>query len=549
MQKIERKDLIFFGIIMLTAVIGEILFFYRQGDFMVDVGREFYLAKEVALGKLLYKDIFNIYGPLSYQINAVLFKIFGFHTDVLVYAGNLCGLVISGCMYVLSRQFLPSLYSFAITLFVVIMGIYNDWIFNFTVSYSYAMLYGLLAVMISLILLIKYVRNSEKTSYLYLSLFFAGMLVVLKYDYIPYLLVYVIVMFLERINLKTLLKGICAFSVVPVLSVIPLFFGGLSLKDVLFNVELLKKVSSAPCLKYFYNIAGVAPSLNLIRLTLFNLFFVSSIFCLFYLILTKIKTKWAYYVFLSLGLLFVFDLSLTDNMSFLSVLVTILVCALNKKITDKSHWILIAAALLLSVKTYLWSNLFMYGLYSFPFLLLCCIVLLKTYVFKNERVFMHCILVLLTIMSIYLLDKRFEARLHQYGVKVVTENGMIRTHRNLSPVKLLIEVMQKNINKDSTVVVLPEGHIINFLTGTKSDDFYSNFIPLYVEAFGEQDIINHYSKNMPDYFVLSTRDSSEYGYTYICKDYALNLCSWIFNNYHVVYKIVGEPKYTILRKN
>lgn len=548
MQKIDKKDWILLGIILVVALIGAVLFFYKQGELMVDVGREFYLSKEVALGKILYKDIFNIYGPLSYQINAILFKIFGFHTNVPVVAGNLCGLAISVCTYILSRQFLARLYSFLVSLFIVFIGIYNDWIFSFTVPYSYAMLYGLLALLISFIFLIKYVRNNEKSIYLYWSLFFAGTLTVLKYDYIPYLLVFPIVMFFAKTNVKTVLKSLCCFAAVPLVSFGALFAEGLTISDVLFNIALIKKVSAAPSLYFFYKRMHVLFSLRDFILTLVNLTLCGFVFCLIYKILDRIKSKWAYMLVSAIGVILLFDEALIKKFSFLSILIVVLVLCLHKKITDKSHWLLIAVALSLSIKEFLWTNFFTYGLYSFPIQFLCCIVLLKTYIFKNEKAFKSSLIFFLIFIIVPFLKFRFENGQY-YDVEVKTEHGMLLTTRELSTVKLLVEVLQKNVKKDDTLVVLPEGHIINFLTGTKSDDFYSNFIPMYVEAFGEQNIINHYSKNMPDYFVLSTRNTSEYGAEGICKDYALGLCDWIFNNYHVTAKIVGEPQYVILRKN
>ncbi len=549
MQTINKKDWICFGIIITIAVIGEILFFNRQGDFMVDVGREFYLSKEVAMGKLLYKDIFNIYGPLAYQINAVLFKIFGFHTNVLVVAGNLCGLAICTSLYVLCRQFLPRIYSFVILLVGVITGIYTNWIFCYTVPYCYAMTYGLLATIVALILLVQYVRNSEKSCYLYWSMFFASGLVVLKYDYWVFLLMFPFAMFLVRTNIITALKGGLCLCVIPLASVIPLFVAGLNFQDVLYNVSLIKRCATAPSLQFFYETVRVSPSLELFFLTILNLLWVGGAFALIYKLLCKIKIKWLYVAIL-LGTFFILGdvFEVGEYFSFLAVLIAILLCILNKKIKDKSYWILCVAALLLSMKSFLCTRFYLYGLYTFPFLLLSCIVLLRTYVFKNEKVFKHCLIAFLVFMltpvGVFMLN---QSKYNQ--VKVVTEYGQLNTHRELSPIKLLVEVLQKSVNKDDTVVVLPEGHIINFLTGTKSDDFYSNFIPMYVEAFGEQNIIKHYAENKPDYFVLSTRDIGEYGYTGICKDYAVELCNWIFNNYYVTAKIVGEPQYVILRKN
>ena len=52
-------------------------FIFHQGLLLIDTGREFYIASQCMHGQILYKDIFNIYAPLSYQLNALLFLIFG----------------------------------------------------------------------------------------------------------------------------------------------------------------------------------------------------------------------------------------------------------------------------------------------------------------------------------------------------------------------------------------------------------------------------------------------------------------------------------------
>ena len=136
-----------------------------------------------------------------------------------------------------------------------------------------------------------------------------------------------------------------------------------------------------------------------------------------------------------------------------------------------------------------------------------------------------------------------------YRYKVQTPKGVMLFGRETHPTRLLLDIVSNKTKKDDSVVILPEGHIINFLTDRKTDDMYSNLIPMYVEAFGEKKIIEHYRQNMPTYFVISTENYSVYGKTFFCKDYALNFCSWVFNNYHLEYKIIGMPSYFVLRKN
>ncbi len=58
------------------------------GDLCVDTGRELDLPRRLAEGQLLYRDARYYYGPLPPYVNALLYRVFGVHLDVLVWAGT-----------------------------------------------------------------------------------------------------------------------------------------------------------------------------------------------------------------------------------------------------------------------------------------------------------------------------------------------------------------------------------------------------------------------------------------------------------------------------
>ena len=70
--KFLKSEYFYWFIIILTSVI----FLCRFGNCLhfswCDIGREVYIPSEIANGKILYKEIINIYAPLSYYINALL---------------------------------------------------------------------------------------------------------------------------------------------------------------------------------------------------------------------------------------------------------------------------------------------------------------------------------------------------------------------------------------------------------------------------------------------------------------------------------------------
>ena len=108
-------------IIILTLLFFAILpfFFLHQGLLLIDTGREFYIPSLMLKGEILYKNIFNIYGALSYQINAGLFYIFGQKINTLYFAGIFNSLLIVISLYFLAREFLNKSTSFLFSILIL----------------------------------------------------------------------------------------------------------------------------------------------------------------------------------------------------------------------------------------------------------------------------------------------------------------------------------------------------------------------------------------------------------------------------------------------
>ena len=73
-------------------------------------------------------------------------------------------------------------------------------------------------------------------------------------------------------------------------------------------------------------------------------------------------------------------------------------------------------------------------------------------------------------------------------------------------------------------------------------------LPLYIESFGEDNIIKHFEQNKPEYFVLSNQNMSDYGFNFICNDYAFGLCEFISKNYNQIKTIDYDYRYLIYKK-
>jgi len=172
----ENKYLI---ILWLLCIFGLIGFLSHYSGILIDFGREVFYPERILAGDVLYKNLFNIYGPLSYQINAVLYKIFGAKLSTLYGAGAVCSILTVSGIYLVAQKFLSKFLSFALAVFTIAVGVTAVSIFNFHFPYSWAVLYGLIAFLYSLYFLL------DKKN-LSLSAFLAGICITCKYDFLLY---------------------------------------------------------------------------------------------------------------------------------------------------------------------------------------------------------------------------------------------------------------------------------------------------------------------------------------------------------------------------
>ena len=110
----------------------------RWGDIQIDCGREMYVPVEVLRGKLLYRDIWYQYGPLTPYVQALAFALFGINLNVLYVLGLILAISAALLLFEIGRNFqlvLPA--AMAPALFFLAES-FRPSIFNFIFPYSYA---------------------------------------------------------------------------------------------------------------------------------------------------------------------------------------------------------------------------------------------------------------------------------------------------------------------------------------------------------------------------------------------------------------------------
>ena len=98
-MSILKQELKFLFIFFAFFVLEIILFQNKTIVPSIDFGREAYNPFAILNGAVLYKDIFNIFGPFSYLFNALMYKLFGTHLNSLYLAGYLNSIVLSAFLF------------------------------------------------------------------------------------------------------------------------------------------------------------------------------------------------------------------------------------------------------------------------------------------------------------------------------------------------------------------------------------------------------------------------------------------------------------------
>jgi hypothetical protein len=130
---------------------------------LIDFGRELYIPWRLANGAVLYRDADDFYGPLSQYANAALFKLFGPGLLVLVTANLLIFFAILAAIYVLFRRawgILAATTSSAIFLAVFGFSQLTRGNYNYATPYSHEATHGLLICLVLVIVLSRWVDQA-----------------------------------------------------------------------------------------------------------------------------------------------------------------------------------------------------------------------------------------------------------------------------------------------------------------------------------------------------------------------------------------------------
>lgn len=562
MKKLFNFKLNIFPVFIILAIINLLIcgiYMGKLGTFFVDISREVYIPMAMNDGSVLYKDIFNVYAPLGYQINAFITKIFSDNIRTFYILGYINSTFIIWGLYLTARLFLkkqennlPLFYC----LLILFCSIYAISITNYIFPYSYSMVYALNAFIWSLLGLLYHIKKG-KMQYLYLSCFLFGCCMSFKYEFILFGFV-LFYYFLKNTNLKEKLICVLSFFIIPVLSITDLIIKGITIYDIHNALKYMIMLSKSQSAHNLYSFLGFIPSKSSLKFIIIN-FISFLILCIILLcplkVVSRFKNKFSIILATTAELIILY---FTDKAVFvqsnaavfnwigLSVLIIFIYFFIkhikNLKETDRLFFILIVSTILISFKSIFYIAFNSYGAYYFPLLLLCLIIYITKYTIKSES----SILWLLIFFIILFGFSNYERCKIIHNIGIPFDKGVIWTEDYAAEAIWKTYQYIKNETKDDdTILVMPEGAMLNYLTDRKSNNKYYYLLPPNIEILGENNIVEDLEKNLPEYIIISPRSFVDYKETFFCESFGKEICGLIPKYYNSPIIQKGQYEYAI----
>jgi len=98
----------------------------------------------------------------------------------------------------------------------------------------------------------------------------------------------------------------------------------------------------------------------------------------------------------------------------------------------------------------------------------------------------------------------------------------------------------ERLGPEDSLVVLPEGVMLNYLARRPNSTGHINFMPPELIIFGESRILDALRASPPDYIALTHKDTREYGLDFFGRGYGRALLDWAKRNYRPV-ALFGQP--------
>ena len=174
------------ALLVATAFLGcAWLSWRRLGSLIIDGGHELDVPRRLLEGEALYRDMSWNWGPLAPWLNAALYRVFGVHSDTLMWTGLVSAAVACLGLGLLARRFVGAFTSAWVGVAFLVGCAFSRRIehalFNFVLPFNFSATYGITLAIWSVLLLAWHAR-SGRTATLAGSAVLAGLVALTKVE-------------------------------------------------------------------------------------------------------------------------------------------------------------------------------------------------------------------------------------------------------------------------------------------------------------------------------------------------------------------------------
>jgi hypothetical protein len=553
---------------------------HKWPDILVDFGREVYVPWQVSSGKVLYRDIAYFFGPLSVYLNAAFFTLFGPSVTVLFSANIALYCAFMAFLYGFFRRVSSALAaSLACSLLAVctlsqftLAGNYN-----FIAPYSHESTHG---VMLSLVAFdqLRRFAAARRTSHLFACGLLSGCVLLTRLEIAAVTLAVMAVFFLlAECNRKAPVRGCVALAI---------FLGGVMVPLLAFFAYFSTQLSGGSALAFltepwrFMVNSGIAGSSfyrsgmgldalpgNLLRMAYGGALFLLPPTLLMHVRMVTRRTAVAAWsalaICLSVAGWYWSDRFFFPALPLLIFVITLFLFHAYRRSENGPQRQSVLTLLLLALfalgllcKMLFNCRISQYGFYVALPAVAIAVVFLVGYLppwlaargmagtpFRRVMVVFFAVLALRygAVAADYYAHKTYQVGLNPAD-RIATMEAP-QDSRGLLVDKTL-QWIEANVRPDETVLVVPEGVMVNFLSRRENPSRYVNFMLPELVHFGEETILQDFRAHQPDVVMLVlAKDTSEYGVGPFGTDPANGekIVTWIESAYRPIMLFGGDP--------
>lgn len=556
-------------------------------DILIDFGRELYIPWQISTGKVLYQDISHLFGPLSQYINACFFYILGPSYSIIIYVNMLVLALCTFLIYIMLREITSVLTALICCGLILSVFSFSQYVgignYNFISPYSHEATHGTFLSVLMIHQLWCFSKKNRHRHLIAAGMSF-GLICLTKIEIIfSALMIAGFFFFLIWCIQKNATETIKSTGIFLISSLIPIsLFEAYFLSVMPFEKSFTAVFNAFTTFyqnreiaknEFYITVMGLDHPLENIGYMVFSsLIVITAIIATLFLchMLKKYKNNLLHAVFFILILAVMISLSLYVDLSDIGRPLPLLNFAaflflfylFTKSVQEERNkamnfipiilWSVFAQCLLF--KMILQCKIFHYGFYmTLPaaVTIVCVLIWYLPKWFDTKysgggifRIVTVIVVIIFSLKFIHVSDTYYNAKTFSVGKgndRIITYEPQYDS-RSLVFFQALTWI-NANVGQDETMIVLPEGVMINYLSRHRNPTPYINFIPTEIRIHGEDNILDAIKKNSPDYFVIVSRDTKEYGYDYFGRDvrYGQKIMNWINQRYHRVVLFGDEP--------